>query len=348
MPKDDLQALLEFMLNMTKKEDVENSPEVQAMSEERKKFLLDALNECTVDIVQCIAECVKNISDPEAVKVINDPNAPSTSKQEDSLIELQEYIETTNLSGNFHQLGGLGPLKNCLKSPHVRLQTEAARLTGLLANNEPINMAELVQAGFIPVLTVMLKSPDPSLCRQTLFAISSILGGNDSCDAKAVEEFRTNNGVKNVIELFSRPNESKEDERMLVKACHFIQTLGTSSDLPEWQNFLKEFLAEGTLTLLIELLDRPRLPWTPDVQNPVFERAAITLSEILLRYPASRQMIKDLPDLERIIRKNLAYVKCATEDKDRYFEEIESFGKILYMTLGPKVPDAIDPSSTRK
>lgn len=120
-PKD-LQGLLKFCLEATKSEDAPQDPDAQvaAMDPERKRWLEEAIEKMSVDVVEQLANGIKVLLDPEQ----------EVEDQEEVLDRLEDWLGSMDMACNFHKIGGFPALRKCLESGHGSLRAGAAHLVG--------------------------------------------------------------------------------------------------------------------------------------------------------------------------------------------------------------------------
>lgn len=302
-PKD-LPGLIKFCMEATANEDAPSAASTfEAMDPERRRWLEEAIESMTVDVVKQLAECIKMLNDP----AVKDPEA-----SEDQLATVQsaldcvnDFVDNIDMANNFHKLGGFEILKNCLVSPHQFIREESAGVTAELAQNNPYCQTHLVADGFIPCLVTILDTDLDENCRfKALSAISCLIRDNPT----GQEEFLKRNGCEVVLR-----NIQTSKIRLRVKACFFI-----SSVCQENAEFKNAFSSMGMAHQLVYLLQREE-----------HEQSHEHLAKALLTLLADNRQVIDevrtIKELDDFIRVRLELLKGQEEFEEEgvYFQEIQ-------------------------
>nr|CAI5838870.1 unnamed protein product [Callosobruchus analis] len=95
-----LQGLLRFCMEATKAEDAPHDSEFQAMDDERRKFLENALKAFTVDVVEELQRQINILKNVEQIKAEDDPTRYADAIEK--ILEFIDNIDTANGKWNIH------------------------------------------------------------------------------------------------------------------------------------------------------------------------------------------------------------------------------------------------------
>ena len=180
----DMQGLLRFAIEGTASEDRTTTT---SMTEERRRWLEEALRGLSVDVVAEISKSL-NILNPDRVE------SPEEDPQEmeealEMITDFVDSMDTANgmitldvlsktntdhfVPADFHKIGGFFILIPCLNSPHDGVRWRTCQLIGTLTQNNPYCQLNVLKEDLLPVLLKMLENDDCEEARiKALHAIS--------------------------------------------------------------------------------------------------------------------------------------------------------------------------------
>ncbi|CAH1971471.1 unnamed protein product [Acanthoscelides obtectus] len=208
-PPTSLQGLLRFCMEATKAEDAPHDSEFQAMDDERRTFLENALKALTVDVVEELQRQINILKNVEQVKADDDP-----TRYSDAIDKILEFIDDIDTSNDFHKIGGFMILFPCLRSPHPRIRVGGCELLAVLCQNNPYCQQVIIDNGFVSeLLRIVEKDEDINVCIKALYA----LGGITRDNREALEQLLSHNGLEVVVNTLKRNN-----EKLITKATFML------------------------------------------------------------------------------------------------------------------------------
>nr|CAG4640403.1 EOG090X0EEI [Daphnia pulex] len=163
----DMQGLLRFAIEGTAAEDRTTTT---SMSEERRRWLEEALRGLSVDVVAEISKSL-NILNPDRVE------SPEEDPQEmeEALEMITDFADSMDTANDFHKIGGFFILIPCLNSPHDGVRWRCCQLIGTLTQNNPYCQQHVLNEDLLPILLKMLENDDCEEARiKALYAISCL------------------------------------------------------------------------------------------------------------------------------------------------------------------------------
>ncbi|KMZ64277.1 Hsp70 nucleotide exchange factor fes1 [Zostera marina] len=149
---------------------------VRSISEQERKWFMEAMQEQTVDVVQRMKEITKVMQTPEEDLV----NQGISSKEiEGMLDELQDHIESIDMANDLHTIGGLVPLLGYLKHSNAGIRAKAAEVVTTIVQNNPKSQQLVMEAnGIEPLFANFTLDSDVVVRTKALGAISSLIRNN--------------------------------------------------------------------------------------------------------------------------------------------------------------------------
>ncbi|XP_055640083.1 hsp70-binding protein 1 [Toxorhynchites rutilus septentrionalis] len=187
----DLQGLLKFAMETTKSEDAPNPSQFQQMDEERRRFLEEAINSFTVDVVKRMEESMTVIMDPKAQE----------SDKVTAIEEITDFIQDINAADDFCKVGGLVIVPPGLNSPSADIRVATLGLVAGLSQNNPYSQQKLLEANIMPRLVELLSDED-QVAAKAMYAISCMVRNNANC----MEAFADMGGKECIIGCIQSEN----------------------------------------------------------------------------------------------------------------------------------------------
>jgi len=235
-PPKDMKGLLKFCLESTKAEDAppidDPNRVLTEMSDERKKWLEEALENMSVDIIKQLMN---------GIKVLNSSTEDLDTKEE-VLDCLEDWLCNIDTAINFHKVGGFDALLVCMSSPHPSLRAGSLHLVAELGQNNPYCQEKLLDhlATFLNLLDTDM---DPQVQVKALYAISCLVRDNTS----GLARFSELDGWSAVIRAVMRED---ENNKLRTKACFLI----TSAAEVEGSTVVTEMVSRGLVSQLVMVL----------------------------------------------------------------------------------------------
>ncbi|XP_045833200.1 hsp70 nucleotide exchange factor FES1-like [Trifolium pratense] len=197
------------------------------LSEEDRKWFMEAMQAQTVDIVKRMKEITLVMKTPDQ-ELENQGVTPADI--EDMLDELQEHVESIDFANDLHTIGGLVPLLAYLKNSHANIRAKAADVVTTIVQNNPRSQQLVMEAnGFEPLVSNFSSDPDVNVRAKALGAISSLIRHNKP----GVAAFRLANGYAALKDALTSDN--VRFQRKALNLIHYL-LLENSSDC----NIVKE------------------------------------------------------------------------------------------------------------
>lgn len=186
----------------------------RALSEEDRKWFMEAMQANTVDVVGRMKEIAQVMKTPDDVL---QSHGVTTENIEDMLDELQEHVESIDMANDLHSIGGLDPLLGYLKNSHAGIRAKAAEVVSTVVQNNPKSQQLVMESnGLEPLLTNFRSDPSMNARTKALGAISSLIRNNQP----GLAAFRLGNGYAALKDALG-----SDDARLQRKALHLTQYL---------------------------------------------------------------------------------------------------------------------------
>nr|CAG4646604.1 EOG090X0EEI [Macrothrix elegans] len=237
----DLQGLLRFAIEGTAAEDP-TSNDVPPMTEERRRWLEEALKGLSVDVVTEISKALNTLN-PERVE--NPDEDPQ--ELEDALETITDFVDSIDTANDFHKIGGFFILNPCLNSPHTGVRWRGAQLIATIAQNNPYCQTHILKEGILPTLLKMMENDTASEVRiKSLYAVSCIT--RESPEAQ--NEFVNSDGFSSLLRALQ-----SDIEKLKVKSAFMLTCL--CNENPSFKDTLCNM---GFVEQFVALLQREHDP----------------------------------------------------------------------------------------
>nr|CAG4637384.1 EOG090X0EEI [Ceriodaphnia reticulata] len=182
------------------------------MSEERRRWLEEALRGLSVDVVAEISKSL-NVLNPDRVE------SPEEDPQEmeDALESITDFVDSIDTANDFHKIGGFFILIPCLNSPHDGVRWRAGQLIATITQNNPYCQQQILKEDVLPILLKMLENDSCVEARvKALYAISCL---TREC-SEAQSEFVKLDGFSSLLRALQ-----SSVEKLKVKASFMLTCL---------------------------------------------------------------------------------------------------------------------------
>lgn len=231
-----LQGLLKFAMEATKTEDAPHESQVQPLNEERKRFLQQALQSLTVDVIEILSKQIKILEKVGDLKENEDATEYTTA-----LNTISDFVCDIDTANDFHKIGGFVILQPCLKCKSGKIRAQACNLLAELSQNNPYCQRVLLENGFMPILIdIVQNDSDVAVVIKALYAISCNIRQNRVGCAQFIQY----KGVQVFLEALKR-----NDEKCTVKICFLLNSLCSSQE-----DFKNRLVFMGFIPVLCSLL----------------------------------------------------------------------------------------------
>jgi len=265
-PKD-MQGLLKFALQGTKSEDPTTTT---PMSEERKKWLEEALKGMSVNVVEELSKALRTLNPEKVQNLEEDP-----AIMEEALDIIIDYVDSIDTANDLHKIGGFCVLLPCLSSPHPTIRWRCGELIATISQNNPYCQTHLLSAGVLPVLLKIVENDVDNQTRiKALYAVSCLIREN----MQAQTAFVDCDGFSSLLRVLQT-----SVEKLRVKAAFLLTCL--CNENPAFKDtlcnmgFVEQFVAllqrehdsthEHLLSALLALIDgHPKA--TTECRRPEF------------------------------------------------------------------------------
>ena len=259
-PKD-LQALLKFCIEATKSEDAPNDPErtVEAMDEERRIWLEEALKGMSVDVFQELAK---------GIAILTDEERSGDEDRIEALHCIEDWIGDADMANNFVKLDGLTALRFCVSDANKsgdRVRAQSWHVIAEMAQNNPFCQQKLLDEGFLTSGLGQLDAAPVAVKVKALYAVSAM-----------VREFKP--GVQKLLDLdgiatLVKTLQMTSDEKLRTKCCFLLSSLHSVDG-----NVRKALKDMGTAQMLASVLMNEANRETDLSQEHLFRLLSLLLS----------------------------------------------------------------------
>lgn len=219
MPKD-MQGLLKFCVENTKTEDAPQSSNFTEMSPERREWLVQALDDMSVNPVERMQTCIKTVRE-FVERVEPDVSEESLDEATRSLEELQEWCEQIDFAIDFHKIGGFSLLPLVFAHSESEIRWRGLELVGVLTQNNPYCQTAVLQEQILPeLLRILDTDQDGTVRTKALYAVSCLVR---DCEA-AQEEFLKNDGFSVLMRAMQ-----SDVAKLKIKASFLLRAMCTDN-----------------------------------------------------------------------------------------------------------------------
>nr|CAG4645149.1 EOG090X0EEI [Leptodora kindtii] len=234
----DLQGLLRFALEGGAIGDAEATEGISGLTEERRRWLEEALKGLSVDIVEELTKSLR-ILDPE--RVLSSEEEPE--EMEEALERIIDFVDSIDTANDFHKIGGFYILGPCLNSPHSGLRWRCGELIATLTQNNPYCQIAVLSENILPILLKVVEDDGSEKTRvKALYATSCLIR---EC-AEAQNAFVLNDGFSTLLRILQSPV-----EKLRIKTSFMLTSL--CNDNPAYKDTLCDM---GFIEQLVALLQR--------------------------------------------------------------------------------------------
>ncbi|XP_057460668.1 uncharacterized protein LOC130751149 isoform X1 [Actinidia eriantha] len=186
----------------------------QNLSEEDKKWFMEAMQAQTVDVIKRMKEITLVMKTPEQVL---EEQGVTAADLEDMLDELQEHVEAIDMANDLNSIGGLVPLLGYLKNSHANIRAKAADVVTTIVQNNPRSQQLVMEAnGLESLLSNFTSDHDVTARTKALGAISSLIRHNKP----GIAAFRLANGYAALRDALS--SENVRFQRKALNLLHYL------------------------------------------------------------------------------------------------------------------------------
>ncbi|KPI99029.1 PREDICTED: hsp70-binding protein 1 [Papilio xuthus] len=316
-----LQGLLRFAMEATKREDAPGTSGFRRMDEERRAFLEEALNSMSVDVPKLLKDAVKILSDPEKINSIQMDQDPPDDVAA-AFFNIQEFICDIDVANDFHKIGGFSIFPVCLSSQNATVRIEAVSILAEMCQNNPYGQARALDANLMQVVVQLANTEEGNFLVTCLYAISCMCRGyGPACD-----ELFANGGGPLLSELVRNSN-----IRVRTKAAFLVSFLAINhrsakeiflennviGNIAESLNRGIDCSTSCTLHALHALLQGPKLP--PQVNDPT-----IKLKNVLVKLQNTKEIeYAEYSDERKVLKNIMKILKDVPTIEDADDEEAD-------------------------
>jgi len=182
------------------------------MTDERRRWLEDALKGMSVDIVEELSKALRTLN-PERILGPEE----DAEEMEEALDGIIDFVDSMDTANDFHKIGGFFILNPCLNSPHEGLRIRIGDLIATLSQNNPYCQNHILKENILPLL---LKVLEDDCCKEArvkaLYALSCLI--RECPEAQAV--FVEHDGFSSLLRVLQAPV-----EKLRVKASFLLKAL---------------------------------------------------------------------------------------------------------------------------
>jgi len=313
MADDSKQSFLNTLFQWTVKNTTTENPttttsDVQPMTEDKKQWLNDALENLTVNPIERLKLCISKIKDPQT----------SDEHKKEFVDELCHWSEELDLAKDFFTLGGLEILAPLLDhtSDEIRIQT-CSLLATLVQNNDHCQRI-IVQSGLQQkLLKIVEDTPNPELKTKAVTAISALIRGY-TLGQLQLQKYQ---GAKVLINTLSLPI-----PRLQVKICFLINTICSSSP-----HMKKIFYENGALEAFVQLFNSETYPDYENILQCILTLSSIKSDALITLSERNLTLIEEF-------RQKLNQRQQTNQNSEDHQEEISLINKIQQLFNSPSTP----------
>ena len=305
-PKD-MKGLLKFCFEATKDEDAPDisDPEkiLNDMDPERKKWLEEALNSMSVDIVQQLTNGIKTL------------NSDASDDEKEEVLELlEDWLGNIDMAVNFHKIGGFSSLRKCLNSSSSCIRSGACHLIAEISQNNPYCQEKFLSEEFIESLINQLDNdPDGNCQVKALYAISCISREYPP----AIEKFSSLDGWSVILRALQRDN-----IKLITKSCYFLTSAVVVSEVVS-----QHLVDMGMVTQLSGILHTDHGPQHEHILSAL--RSLVTRSQVARDQARSQEL-----GLESLLSQR----RLELRDQEEFLECVEHCESLLQLLSPEFIP----------
>jgi len=298
-----LQGILKMAVDHSDDPTSSTSSVFQEMSEERRKWLEEALSSIVEDTdVKRMMTCLQILDKPQ-----NDDDDDGLTRKEDAFEDLSIIVDNLDNANDFHKIGGYSVMIKCLSSEQSSMRWRAADLLAVCVQNNPYCQKAVMEMNILPKLITLLESdPSDQVKIKALYAISCL-----TRDFPPAEEaFLKSDGFS----ILMRAMQGKND-KLVTKSAFMLRNMLVLNPSHK-SNLLKM----GFIEQLVSLLQAP--------QNASHEHVINLLKTFLLDYPQGiNECQRPEFDLEKLLTSMIT--SFMDDDPDLHEEMIHNCKELL-------------------
>nr|CAG4635093.1 EOG090X0EEI [Alona affinis] len=210
----DMQALLRFAIEGTAGED-RTTDTATAMSDERRRWLEEALKGLSVDVVAEISKSLTTLNPDRVLSPEEDPQ-----EMEEAMESITDFVDSIDTANDFHKIGGFFILGPCLLSPHDGLRWRCCQLIASITQNNPYCQGHILKEDLLPTLLKMLENDSCVEARiKALYAVSCLT--RDCLEAQ--KALVANDGFSSLLRALQSPVEKLRAKAAFMLKCLCIE-----------------------------------------------------------------------------------------------------------------------------
>ncbi|RUS90247.1 hypothetical protein EGW08_002028 [Elysia chlorotica] len=295
-----MKGLLKFCMEATRNEDAPGPSSFETMSEERKKWLEEALTSMSVSPAERMTVCMKMIQEAEA------DTEDGTEQQIKAVTELQDWAEDMDIANDFIKMNGMCIVPKLIGSEVSELRWRCLELLGTLSQNNPFVQNKLISLKLMPALLNLVDAdPNPTVRVKAMFAVSCLVRSN----LAAHEEFVASGGLGVLVNAVA-----STEEKLRIKATFLMTAL--CEDNPGLRDTLT---SDGAVQLMIKLLKESE-------HCNSHEHLMSALLNLVTNNAAAKALCLDeTVDLKSFLCSRIHFLN----DKEEFMEEKEYANRLL-------------------
>ncbi|RZB39956.1 hypothetical protein BDFB_012728 [Asbolus verrucosus] len=293
-------------MEATKLEDASQESQFQPLDEAKKKFLEQALQSLTIDVIEALLKQIKIL---EKVDTLGDGD--DATEYITALDTISEFVCDIDTANDFHKIGGFVIMQPCLKCKNPKIRAEACNLLAELCQNNPYCQRVVLENGFMPMLIEIVEyDPEVEVVAKALYAVSCIVRQN----ATGCAQFIQYKGIQIFLNTLQR-----NVEKFNIKICFLLNVLCTSQ-----ADFKSRLIFIGYIPVLFSLISSP--PRSSD------EHVLALLLKLIEENPSA---VNDCKQNALSAKEVLEHYSSAVKGKEEYLNE-EEYCNSIYNVLFPQ------------
>lgn len=194
-------------MEATRSEDAPNPSNFAEMDPERRRFLEEAMNSMTVNVIEQLETAAQVLT-------------TDTSTEDDQVAAIEiirDYVDNIDTANDFCKIGGITILLPVLQSsPYTAVRLQSAALIADLAQNNPFAQKMLLEQNVLPKLVDLLTDSGTSI--GAIRAISSMVRSYEPATAAFIDM----GGLECILGCMQ-----SDQERLIVQSLFLMSALCT-------------------------------------------------------------------------------------------------------------------------
>lgn len=163
-------------MEATRAEDAPNPSNFQPLDPERRRFLEEALNSMTVNVIEQLENASKILTD----------NGSGEDEQIEAIEIILDYVDNIDTANDFCKIGGLSIVLLCIeRSKYESVRAKSAALIAELAQNNVFCQKQLLEMNALSILIGLLSNAGTSI--NGIRAISCVVRNYEPCAAAFID-----------------------------------------------------------------------------------------------------------------------------------------------------------------